>query len=253
MKIRNILLAGLVATSLASCDDFLDVETPSAFDFDYAYGTKADATMALNGLYAKLITVSTSITGGNLILNSDLDFNNYSSETSGTNNIRRFDCTPEPSTARTFWTNSYDAIEHCNIFIDQMTNSDFVNDGDEDAIQMLGEAKCIRAILYFELVWYFGDIPYTLEPSYKREGSFKDQEIFPVVDRHQILDELIADLKNAAENMQFASDVTVEHASKEFAWSMSARMAMTTEDTHSCPTKTIQGITEACNVPGQLS
>lgn len=227
MKIRNILIAGLVATSLASCDDYLDVETPSAFDYDYAYGTMADAEMALNGLYAKLNVVSSPITGGNLILNSDLDFNNFSGETSGTNNVRRFDCTPESSTARTMWQQSYNAIEHCNIFIDQMSKSEFVRNGDEDALQMLGEAKCLRAIFYFEMVWYFGDIPYSLEPSYNREGD--EIEIFPIVDRHQILDDLIADLKEAAPQMKLATDITngIEHASKEFAWSMIARIAMT--------------------------
>ncbi len=235
MKIRNILLAGLVASSFASCDDYLEVETPSAFDFDYAYGTMADAEMALNGLYAKLISVSTNITGGTLILNSDLDFNSYSGETSGTNNVRRFDCTAESSTARSFWQSSYNAIEHCNIFIDQMSKSSFVEEGDEDALQMLGEAKCLRAIFYFEMVWYYGDIPYTLEPSY-----ISKKEIFDIVDRHQILDELIADLKAAAPTMQFASDITngVEHASKEFAWAMIARMAMTNGGYTLMPNKT---------------
>lgn len=235
MKLRNILIAGLVTASLASCDDYLDVETPSSFDYDYAYGTLADAEMALNGLYAKLNSVSTNITGGNLILNSDLDFNSYSGETSGTNNPRRFDVTAESSTARTFWQNSYNAIEHCNIFIDQMAKSSFVADGDEDALQMLGEAKCLRAIFYFEMVWYFGDIPYTLDPSY-----IHGKEIFDVVDRHQILDDLIADLKDAAPGMKFAADITngVEHASKEFAWSMIARIAMTNGGYTLMPDKT---------------
>ncbi len=224
MKLRNILIAGLAAASLASCDDYLDVETPSAFDYDYAYGTLADAQMALNGLYAKLNSVSTNITGGNLILNSDLDFNPYSGDAPTPNSPRRFDCTAESSVSKSFWEASYNAIEHCNIFIDQMENSQFVADGDEEALQMLGEAKCLRAIFYFEMVWYFGDIPYTLEPSYVH-----GKEIFDVVDRHQILDDLIADLKDAAPHMQLATEITngVEHASKEFAWSMIARIAMT--------------------------
>lgn len=224
MKLRNILIAGLAAASLASCDDYLDVDTPSAFDFGYAYGTVEDARMGLNGLYAKLNSVSASITGGGLILNSDLDFNSYSGEAPGTNNPRRFDCTAESSTANSFWQQSYNAIEHCNIFIDQLSKSEFVADGNEEALQMLGEAKCLRAIFYFEMVWYFGDIPYSLEPSY-----VANKEIFDIADRHQILDDLIADLKEAARTMQFAADLTngVEHASKEFAWAMIARIAMT--------------------------
>lgn len=166
MKLRNILIAGLVTASFASCDDYLEVETPSSFDYEYAYGTLADARMALNGLYAKLINMSAQITNGNLLLNSDLDFNPYSGEASGTNNPRRFDCTAESSTARTFWQVSYNAVELCNIFIDQMSQTSFVEEGNEEALQMLGEAKCIRAIIYFEMVWYFGDIPYTLDPSH---------------------------------------------------------------------------------------
>lgn len=56
-----------------------------------------------------------------------------------------------------------------------------------------------------------------------------DNLVMPLADRDSILSVLIDDLRTVAPDMRFARDLSegVERASKEFCWSLIARMAMT--------------------------
>ncbi|MDE5664314.1 MAG: RagB/SusD family nutrient uptake outer membrane protein [Duncaniella sp.] len=223
MKLRNILFAGVAVAGLASCSDYLDVESPSVFEYDYVYSTTYDMNLALNGLYARLLSPYSGLLVSNLQLNSDIDFSTYTSDTRGTNNARRFDVTDESTDANNLWRQGYIVIEHCNQFIKGVEASQLYKDGDEETLQMLGEAMCIRAIMYHEMVWYFGDIPYSLKPT--NETGIK----FPVVDRNVILDDMIADLKEIAPKMKPTSAIAegVERIGQDLAYSLVARLALT--------------------------
>ena len=50
MKIKNILLTGIAALTLASCNDYLEVEAPSAYTDDFVYSMKTEVQRALNGV-----------------------------------------------------------------------------------------------------------------------------------------------------------------------------------------------------------
>lgn len=224
MKLRNILFAGIAVAGLASsCSDYLDVESPSVFDYDYVYSSTYDMNLALNGLYSALMSPYSSLLLQNLQLNSDIDFATFTGDTNGTNNTRRFDVTDESSDANNLWRQGYNIIEKCNLFIKGVEASEFYKDGNEEVMQMLGEALCIRAIMYHEMVWYFGDIPYSRKPA--NETGIK----FPVVDRHQILDDMIADVKEIAPKMMATAQLSdgVERIGQELAYSLIARMALT--------------------------
>ena len=88
---------------------------------------------------------------------------------------------------------------------------------------MIGEAKCIRAMNYLDLVILWGDIPFTFTRTYDQESL-----IMPMGNRDEILTALINDLKQAAPKMKKAKEITegVERCSKEFAWSLIARISM---------------------------
>lgn len=225
MKLRNILIVGLLAAGFTSCNDYLEVESPSKFDYDYVYSSKYEMQQALNGLYATLLSSNTygSQLVNNLVHNSDIDFREGSSDVESAGSYNRLDCNADGGGSSSLWRGCYDGIEHCNIFIDQAINSSFAEEGDEDVWQMIGEAKVIRSMLYHEMVWYFGDVPYTLSASYD------NNEVFPVEERHKILDDMINDLKEAAPKMKYSKDLenTVEHIGKEMAWAQIARLALT--------------------------
>ena len=61
------------------------------------------------------------------------------------------------------WRQSYDGINRANIAIDNISNNPALNSQkDKD---LINEAKFLRAILYFNLVRWFGDVPLILHES----------------------------------------------------------------------------------------
>lgn len=229
MKKLNILFAGLAALGMSSCNDFLEVEAPSAFDDAYVFENTTEASRLLNGVYASLASNSTF---GNAFfntfdLNSDVEYYTTSTEpdamTATKKFYRQYLCTPDANDLLSTWTAAYQTIERASNFVAAAEQSDLYAAGDTTLLQLIGEAKCMRAMNYLELVIMMGDIPFDLRRTYDAEGLIK-----PIVDRDEILTSLINDLRGIAPSMQFAATLPagVERCSKEFAWSLIAKMAL---------------------------
>ena len=232
MKIKNILLTGVAALAFASCNDYLEVDAPSAYSEDFVFSQKTEIERALNGVYAQALVgdLYGNAYQQTFIYNSDVDIQISSTGSHSHNTYSRYDCDDEGGEILKFWTAAYNLIEYCNKFIYSAENSRFcvntANDPewsrDAQVMQWIGEAKCLRAMIYHDLVVMFGDVPFTFTPASKR-----DDYVFSVTDRQVIQDALIADLKAASPYMSPASSVSVERCSKEFAQTMIARIALT--------------------------
>jgi len=226
MKIKNILIVGLVTVGFSSCNDYLKVDAISKYDTEYVFSEKTEINRALNGVYAQLLNGSTY--GGAYLstfcLNSDVDMSISTSEVATDNSYRRFDCNSMGGDINKYWIAAYQGVEYANNFIHGLENSPIFSKNDPELMQQLGEAKVIRAMFYHDLVVMFGDIPFSLSPNFESEDF-----VMPVVDREQIHKTLIDDLKGIAPYMAYAQDLSdgVERVSKEFCWSMIARMALT--------------------------
>ena len=232
MKIKNILLTGVAALALVSCNDYLDVDAPSAYSEEFVFSQKSEIERALNGVYAQAIVNDLY---GNAYqvtfnLNSDVDIAISSDGNHSKSSYARLDCDDQGSDIQKFWTAAYSLIEYCNKFIGSAERSPFYTnregnpewEQDAQVLQWIGEAKCLRAMIYHDLVVMFGDVPFTFT-----QASQRAEYVFPVVDRQVIQDSLIADLKQASQHMASTSSVTVERCSKEFAQGMIARIALT--------------------------
>lgn len=233
MEIKHIILTGLAAVSLASCSDYLDVDAPSAIDKALVFNDDKEMSKALNSIYACLLSNDTY--GQNYLsslqLNSDVDMAKNSSEQASKNAYARFDCTSEGGEINKFWTQQYKTIEQANDFIYGVEHSKTFYLGvapeerDATVMQMYGEAKCIRAMAYHDLVTYFGDIPFDFLTTTARE----DVEVMPVHDRTAVCDSLIADLISVLDegDLKPAAEVTIERCNKEFCQALIARIALT--------------------------
>ncbi len=227
MKLKNILWAGLSALALGACDDFLEVEAPSSSTDDFVYTYESEITRALNGVYAKAIV--NDLYGNayqrTFVYNSDVDMQvdaNASAASDG-NAYARFDCNERGGEISKFWTAAYRLIEYANRFVEGVESSTFYAERNPDVMQQLGEAKCLRAMAYHDLVVMFGDVPFKFTPT-----AGHDSDVLPpVMDRTAIQDTLIKDLQGIAPYMASSKSVTVEHCSKEFAHALIARIALT--------------------------
>jgi len=240
MKIKNIILTAVATLSVASCNDYLEVEAPSSYTPDFVFSMKSEVERALNGVYAQALV-------GNLYgdyylskfqLNSDVDMTTFTSDQHSHSAYQRFDCDDQGGDILKFWTAAYNLIEYANKFITSAETSDVIYNrdlnGDYDItetgdtirdsqmLQWIGEAKCLRAMVYHDLVVMFGDVPFTFVPTTERGTG-----TIPVVDRADIQQAIIDDLKEASKSMASTSSVTVERCSKEFAQALIARIALT--------------------------
>ena len=225
MKIKNILLTGVAALSLASCNDFLDVDAPSAYTEEFVFGQKSEIERALNGVYAQALVgdLYGNAYQRTFILNSDVDIQISSDNSHSHNTYARFDCDDQGSDIYKLWTAAYNLIEYANKFVKSAEASALYDPSDKELMQWIGEAKCLRAMAYHDMVVMFGDIPFTFDPATEHGTDF----VIPIADRETIQKTLIEDLQKAAPYMSSTSSVTVEHCSKEFAHALIARIALT--------------------------
>lgn len=220
-------LLALTSLSLSSCNDFLTVESPSSFDSDYVFTTTEDAYKMVLGAYAPFTQDPyTSRLSSVFMQNTDVELNNGVADKP--NGAHRLDVysleggiLQNWSDIDKAWNNCYLAIDRANQCIQGITNSSLYKSGDPTMKQLLGEAYCIRAYWYFLLCNYWGDVPFTTEPS----AANRDNNT-PRVDKNEIYAHCIQDLINSEEGMKWASEVTVERMSRDFAMGMIVRLSM---------------------------
>ena len=235
MKIKNILLTGVAALALVSCNDYLDVEAPSKYTIDFVYSQKSEVERALNGLYAQALVgdLYGNAYQKTFILNSDVDMAISSSSAHSHTSYQRLDCDDEGGDILKFWTAAYRLIEIANELITgaEASPAYYVLDDegnptttpDAEMLQWIGEAKCLRAMVYHDLVVMFGDVPFSFVPTQERGATV----MLPITDREEIQKAIIADLQKAAPGMSSTTSTTVERCSKEFAHALIARIALT--------------------------
>ena len=225
MKLKNIIITCFIAVALASCNDFLDVSSPSSYSEDFVFSQKSEISRALNGVYASILV--NDLYGNayqrTFILNSDVDMAMFTNNVSTQNSYARFDSNDQGTENVRYWQASYNAIEYANRFIRGLENSALYNENDTEIMQWMGEAKCLRAMVYHDMVVLFGDIPFTFNSA----SELGDNYVIPVMNREEIQTKLIQDLESIAEKMSSSSVTSVERASKEYAWSLIARIALT--------------------------
>ena len=225
MKLQKYLFCGLGLLTMASCNDYLNVDAPSQQTVEDVFGSTTEANTALNGIYAAMLVNNAfgNMLYNTLLLNSDVDFTSNSQQAAMGNAPRRFDTKVDNSSVNNAWTALYKAVETANEFIYNLENSSLKETDADSYAQMMGEAKVLRAICYDEIVWLWGDVPFTLKPTYETDDFYP-----AIVSRDEIRQQLIDDLKSAEEGLSYAKNLTdgVERISKEACQAEIARLAL---------------------------
>lgn len=225
MKIKNILIGGICMLTFTACNDFLDVDTPSKQSNEAIFSSENETSMALNGVYAKALSDNAfgNFLYNNVLLNSDVDFATNSNEVAQISAPKRFDMTAESGDAEKLWNAMYSGVETANNFIYNLENSSIYKEDNINVTQMLGEAKVLRAMFYYELLCYWGNIPFSMLPTYATQ-----EFVLPVTDRDEVYKQVIADLESIAPLMKPTAEISegVERISQEACWAMIARLAL---------------------------
>lgn len=193
---RNLLIfLQLFVVMMSSCKKFVDIPPPqtqlqseTVFDNDQA------AISAMLGIYAQIGGTNLSLLNGaaslypsfsadeliNTVANTDIEpFYLNSLESNHSNLYSRI------------WQPAYNSqgIYGANSIMIGVTSSNKLTDSTKS--QILGEAKVIRALCYFYLVNFFGDVPLVLST------NFQNNSIAARIETQNVYQTIINDLKEA--------------------------------------------------------
>ena len=165
-------------------------------------------------------------------INSDIELvDGLGSNVNQTTNVRgtgNYNVSPGWSNLTDQWTQLYGIIEDCNDVIEGVRNSPLFEEGNPSRAEMgryLGEALTVRAMVYFDMVRYWGDIPLKLETSQPDLSNAYLEK----TDRDDIMDTLMVDLDEAITLLPWAGEngYSTEHVTKGYAHALLAQIAMT--------------------------
>ena len=225
---KSIFLAGATGmVMLTSCSDFLDQSSPSEMFPENVYNTESYTKQVLNRVYAGLVLDHTygCRIPLNLAMNTDVELVDALTETTVTADSERGLCNYNPTNWNrlpTNWSEMYEIIENANLVIEGIRASDIKDN--QNMRYYLGEALTLRAMVFFDLVRNYGDIPMKME-STQTDGS---NLYLGKTDRDVIMDQLLVDLEEAAGLLPWAGEngYTTEHCTKGYAYGLAARIAL---------------------------
>ena len=227
------LTIGLLGTT--ACSDFLDQTSPSELTTETISQSTYYTGLAVNKIYGGLLKDETysqyiPIVWG---LNSDCELvDGLGSDASNTSSERgnmNYNANPGWANLSKVWNAMYEIIENANLAIEMVDQSPLATAGGSDQKIMeryKGEALTLRAMIYFDLIRFFGDVPMKLESS-KDDLS---NAYLGKTDRDEIMDTLMVNLEEAINLLPWAGEVstyTTEHVTKGYAHALLANIALT--------------------------
>ena len=223
--------------SMVSCSDFLDKTSPSELNTESVYNSTYYTGLRINKIYGGLSDDRTYAQDFSIVmgLNTDCELidaldNTTVHATGNYRGVMNYNVDPGFTNLDKVWTNMYKVIEDANLCIEGIRQSPLLNSGSKSEVntmkRYLGEALTLRAMVYFDLVRTFGDVPLKLESS----KSDLSNAYMAKTDRDEVLDTLMNNLDEAIEYLPWADKVTgytTEHTTKGYAHGLLAQIAMT--------------------------
>lgn len=194
-KYKMITLCALVAAGVTSCD--LDEKPSSYYEKDAYFQTYNHAKMAVVGIYDCL---SIDKHYGQFEMATPSSDDTYYIQGTGTDNTRRDISHYMVKTTNTWiadlWKYKYMGIDRANYAIENIQNMEGYED-DVDLQELVAQARFLRAFLAFDLVKYWGDVPFKTEYTFSYNDVAQGR-----VSREEIYKTIIDDLNFAKENLQ---------------------------------------------------
>ena len=186
----NILIAGLFFFMLGvvSCSDsFLDIESKTESTTGTSYKNERDAWRALIGCYDGWRQTSSAMQVGFYLASETMGYECFggtgNADGRGYQAIDRFDISQAPSDLNIYegdWKNYYAAVYRCNELISREEDITW-NETNSKQGTYMGETRAIRALLYFDMVRLWGNIPLFEEPVNENRTQVAPSEVFALI------------------------------------------------------------------------
>ena len=198
LRLRRPIAVIVSLAVITGCDSVLDV-TPETFSgtTNY-YQTPDQMDRAILGAYATLQPLYGAGATGPMWSLAEMRADNTTYEQNQTDrsqvlteSVDDFMTTADNTGVSNMWNTSYGGILQTNVILDRIGGVVYTDQVAKDRI--IGEAKWLRALYYYNLVRVFGDLPLRLHETQSYDGAFTQQRT-PVDSIYKVI---IADLQDA--------------------------------------------------------
>ena len=227
---RKLILSALVTvslslgTSMTSCSDWLEMEAYTSDDIETTFSDEVRADKFVQGCYRGLIhnEMYYQLGMGETVM--------HSCEDGSTNNSKYMMCNYKfdalnPATVTTIYKEQYRIIEATNIAISNLSKMPET----EKRNQLLGEAICIRAFCYLNLIRIYGDIPAVYTPLEEMDPNDENTFYPKRSSRDEIYDKVISEVQSVIDWLPWFEESdyqTPERITKQGAYALLARLAL---------------------------
>jgi hypothetical protein len=213
---KTLLTAACAVLLLSGCKNYLDITPQSTLVEDSYFTNTGEVETGVINIYSTLQNVVP-----NEIVLSELRSDNMAPNLleGDWGTVEIFSETPTNDFVGTFWRTAYTTIARSNTVLKYLDN---VTDADKKA-RFEGEAKFARALMHFDLVRLFGDVP--LATTTLTSGASQELRRRPVAD---VYTQIINDLQIAVAQLPTTWDaVNVGRATKGAAQTLLAKVYLT--------------------------
>lgn len=184
----SVVLVALAGLTLGSCsEDFLDVSSKTEPNSQNYYKTESQALRALYGCYDGWRQVSSNPGPfGFMIASSIMSDECYGGAGAGDGYnaqlVDRFDKSASPSDMNVFeqdWKVYYAGIFRCNKLITAEPEITWENENNH--VRIMAECRALRAIMYFDMVRLWGNIPLFTEPSNENREQADPKDVYALI------------------------------------------------------------------------
>lgn len=227
---RKLILSALVTvslslgTSMTSCSDWLEMEAYTSDDIETTFSDEVRADKFVQGCYRGLIhnEMFYQLGMGETVM--------HSCEDNSTNNSKYMMCNYKfdaliPATVTTIYKEQYRIIEATNIAISNLSKMPET----EKRNQLLGEAICIRAFCYLNLIRIYGDVPAVYTPLEEMDPNDENTFYPKRSSRDEIYDKVISEVQSVIDWLPWFEESdyqTPERITKQGAYALLARLAL---------------------------
>jgi tetratricopeptide (TPR) repeat protein len=191
LKLKNILIAFLLIFSCS--DDFVNVDSLDQNSEDF-FNSEAEYQEALVAAYDGLQWTYVNVMLGEIASDNTLCGGESATDVVGFQEIDNMVHTPVNSNLRDIWSWMYGAVNRANFVLEFQNKTEFPNRNN-----VIAQAKFLRAYYYFELVKWFGDVPFAVD----KRIQFGDQFEIVRTPKAQIYAQMEDDLIYAAANLPY--------------------------------------------------
>lgn len=206
-RLSIIIYTFFLVLTFQGCSDYLDVEPKDQETAGSFYKTAFQMDQAVNGLYGTLRPMSTYMVRMSEF-RSDNYFPKMSSNPGDDLHVATFNGFNllSDGVVEECWSSHYRIVATANMLLDKLGDADFLDK--EVKVQYEAEARFIRALAYFQLVRFFGNVPVSTTALTPDEAFATGQST-----EAEVYDNLIVpDLQYAVEHL---SETAFDYQKKE--------------------------------------